>query len=176
MSTLRGCVTSVLLRFSLMLCAPVVMGATGLITNGNQRVLAAHNLERAAIGIAPLVWNVGLERSARAWAEHLAQTGAFEHAPENPSAPEGENLWAGTRDQYSAEAMVDAWTREKKLFKQGVFPDNSVTGKIKDVGHYTQLVWRDTKQVGCAIAQGNQEDVLVCRYSTAGNFEGQVPF
>ena len=59
-------------------------------------------------------------------------------------APEGENLWAGSKGYFTPQAMVDAWIREKKYFRPGTFPDNSVTGRVEDVGHYTQVVWRAT--------------------------------
>jgi hypothetical protein len=72
--------------------------------------------------------------------------------------------------------MVDAWARERRFFKPGRFPGNSTTGRVADVGHYTQLMWRDTRAVGCALARGSREDILVCRYSAAGNYEGEVPF
>ena len=142
----------------------------------DQRILAAHNRERSGLGLIPLSWNSALARSARAWADHLAMTGRFEHAPENYAAPEGENLWAGTKDYFSPEAMVNAWIREKRFFRPGAFPDNSTTGRVEDVGHYTQLVWRATTEVGCAEAVSASEDILVCRYAEAGNYRGEKPF
>ena len=72
--------------------------------------------------------------------------------------------------------MVGAWVREKQFFRQGVFPDNSTTGRVEDVGHYTQLVWRATTAMGCAQASGAGEDILVCRYAEAGNYRGERPF
>jgi uncharacterized protein YkwD len=140
------------------------------------RILAVHNRERENLGLAPLNWNPALAQSAQRWAEHLAQTGRFEHAPENRSAPEGENLWAGTKGYYTPEAMVDAWIREKRFFRPGVFPDNSVTGRVEDIGHYTQVVWRATREVGCAEAASASEEILVCRYAEAGNYRGEQPF
>ena len=142
----------------------------------DQRVLAAHNRERKGLGLVPLSWNAGLARSARRWADHLATTGRFEHAPESNANPQGENLWAGTKGYYSPEAMVDAWIREKKYFRAGTFPDNSTTGRVEDVGHYTQVVWRATTQVGCAESRSRREDILVCRYAEAGNYRGEVPY
>lgn len=140
------------------------------------RLLDAHNRERGAIGVPMLRWNARLEASARLWADHLAATGAFEHAPENPNQPEGENIWAGSRGYFTPEAMVAAWVREKRHFRAGTFPNNSATGRVEDVGHYTQLVWRDTHEVGCALARSKIEDVLVCRYAEAGNYVGEQPF
>ncbi|MET1755596.1 CAP domain-containing protein [Novosphingobium sp. RD2P27] len=144
--------------------------------NFEHRVLAAHNRERHAMGIEPLKWNPALAASARQWANHLASTGQFKHAPERIPDPQGENLWAGTKGYFSLEAMVDGWVREKRHFRPGTFPNNSTTGRVEDVGHYTQLIWRRTRQVGCATARGHEEDVLVCRYSEAGNYLGETPF
>ena len=155
--------------------APFVMGTMPLMSF-DDRILAAHNQERVALGLEPLLWNQALAQSAQQWADHLAATGRFEHAPENRSAPEGENLWAGSKGYFAPEAMVDAWIREKKYFRPGLFPDNSITGKVEDIGHYTQIVWRATRQVGCAQAAGASEDVLVCRYAEAGNYRGEQPF
>ncbi len=165
-----------LMRAAMLACAPIVSGATGLTSNPDARILAGHNRERSSLGIAPLRWDDTLARDARRWADRLAATGDFAHAPEDPARPQGENLWAGTRGAYPIEEMVGAWIREKRYFKPGAFPYNSVTGKVADVDHYTQVMWRDTDAVGCAIAVGAQEDVLVCRYSQAGNFRGERPF
>jgi hypothetical protein len=156
--------------------APMTMGFVSQSGDFQQRVLSAQNLERDNVGVQPLRWNASLAADAQQWADHLAQTGRFEHAPENHRAPEGENLWAGTRGYFSPEAMVDAWVREKRYFKPGTFPDNSTTGRVEDVGHFTQLAWRDTRQVGCAVATSGREDILVCRYSQAGNWIGEQPF
>jgi hypothetical protein len=141
-----------------------------------QRILVAHNGERLELGLSPLNWNDALARSAQQWADHLAATGRFEHAPENRDAPQGENLWEGSKGYFAPEAMVDAWIREKRFFRPGVFPNNSSTGRVEDVGHYTQVVWRATSEVGCAEASSGSEDILVCRYAEAGNYIGDRPF
>lgn len=159
-----------------MAAAPVLMGSTGLDTNFEQRVLAAHNRERTASGVGPLKWNNELALGARNWANHLARRRLFEHSPDAPgSLPVGENLWGGTSGAFQPEAMVELWAAEKKHFKRGTFPANSRTGRVQDVGHYTQLIWRTTLEVGCARASGATEDILVCRYSSAGNVVGQTP-
>lgn len=157
-------------------CAPLLVSANAFSAGFETRILAAHNRERDSLNIEPLRWNARLAASAQNWADHLAATGSFEHAPERASDPQGENLWAGTKNAFALESRVDAWIREKKFFKQGIFPHNSTTGRIEDVGHYTQLIWRDTRDVGCATATGKDEDVLVCRYSSAGNYVGEAVF
>jgi hypothetical protein len=160
------------------MASPFIVGATGLTSNLDWRLLAAHNRERGQVGIPRLVWDEALARSARRWAEELGRQGTFEHAPpgERANGSQGENLWAGTRASFTPEAMVSGWIEEKKFFKPGVFPHNSKTGNVADVGHYTQLMWRRSTRVGCAIATAREEDVLVCRYSAAGNVLGEQPF
>jgi len=153
-----------------------MMGALGPRQNFDQRLLVAHNRERYAMGVPPLEWSPALASSARVWARELAATGKFEHSPDEPGAvPEGENLWAGTVGYYQPEAMVGLWVSEKSDFKPGVFPNNSRAGDVEKVGHYTQLIWAQTRQVGCALERGREEDFLVCRYSAAGNVMGERP-
>src|SRR5215469_16565379 len=161
---------SQLMAGAIVLVAPFAMGAASQQGSFDQRLLIAHNLERESLGLEPLNWNPALAQSAQQWADYLAATGRFEHAPENRRNPEGENLWAGTKGYFQPEAMVGAWIREKQYFRPGIFPNNSTTGRVADVGHYTQLVWRATTQVGCAEAASAGEDILVCRYAEAGNY------
>ena len=162
----------------LALTTPLLAGATGRLTSLDSRLLAAHNRERDAAGIPALEWDARLAADAAEWGERLAESGAFDHAPvdEDDPDPQGENLWAGTSGAFTPEAMVGLWVEEKKHFRPGRFPDNSRTGRLEDVGHYTQLMWRASDRVGCALARGEEEEVLVCRYRTAGNVEGERPF
>ena len=152
------------------------MGGTVARADFDQRLLASHNAERTAMGVPPLAWNDKLASEARGWANELAASGRFEHSPDAPGkSPEGENLWAGTPRAYSPEAMVGLWVSEKKDYRPGVFPNNSRSGDVEQVGHYTQLIWRGSDQVGCATAVGRDEEFLVCRYSGAGNVYGERP-
>jgi hypothetical protein len=165
---------------TLLLCAaaPMMQGSLGFTSDLNQRLLAAHNRERAQAGIAPLEWDQRLANGAARWGSYLARTGAFEHSPEalGDDDPVGENLFMGTRGYYGPEAMVGAWIAEKRMFRPGIFPHNSRTGSFEDVGHYTQLMWRRTGQVGCAVIANREDDFLVCRYAEPGNVEGERPF
>ena len=101
----------------------------------------------------------------------------LEHAPAEPTDLEapGENLWTGSAARYSPEEMVGLWIEEKADFKPGVFPNNTKSGNLEAVGHYTQLIWKRTRQVGCALASNGREDILVCRYRTTGNVIGERP-
>lgn len=135
-------------------------------------ILDAHNRYRAEVGVSPLSWSDDLANHAQDWANQLAASGTFEHSGTDG---EGENLWMGTSGAYSLTDMVGSWGEEKQYFTGGTFPDVSSTGNWADVGHYTQMVWRNTDQVGCGIADGNDgNSYLVCRYTPQGNFEGEI--
>ena len=141
-----------------------------------ERLLASHNVERVKMGMAPLAWNAKLARDASVWADYLAKTATFEHAPQPKGAKaQGENLWSGTKADYAPEEMVQLWIDEKTHYQRGRFPAISRTGKWLDVGHYTQVIWHNTTEVGCALASNAEEDYLVCRYSPAGNWIGEDP-
>ena len=162
---------------AVLIAAPALISGVGPRQNFEERLLAAQNRERDLMGAMPLKWDPVLARTAREWAIYLARTGKFEHSPDSPwySDPEGENLWAGTVGYYQPESMVGLWTAEKRDFKAGVFPNNSRDGRVESVSHYTQLIWARTGSVGCALEKGRKEDVLVCRYSQAGNVLGERP-
>lgn len=163
-----------IIPLAMALLAPLLLGHVGAPRSFGERVLAAQNRERAALGIAPLQWDERLAGYAQSWADHLASTGEFRHAEGYIREGAGENLWAGTRGAYMAEEMVDAWAREKRRFTPGPFPSDE--NRVAAVGHYTQIVWRESGQVGCALARGRRLDVLVCRYLNAGNVEGERPY
>lgn len=137
-----------------------------------QTLLAEHNAERVRAGSGPLVWSDRLARDAALWAKTLARTNSFEHAPEGKEA-QGENLWMGTQGAYSLQEMVQLWVDEKSLYQPRKFPDVSKNGVWTDVGHYTQLIWSNTKEVGCALSSNAESDFLVCRYTPPGNWIGE---
>lgn len=136
-----------------------------------QDILDAHNQYRRALNIDPLEWSEPLSRSARSWANYLAKSGTLQHS-ENTAY--GENLAVATIGHLSASQMVDLWGKEKQYFIPGrSFPNVSRTGHWKDVGHYTQVVWENTKSVGCGLARDKENNYLVCHYQPAGNVMGK---
>ena len=165
----------ILLAATIALSTPLLTGATDRLANLDHRLLAAHNRERALTGVPALAWDDHLAEDAREWAEALAETNSFEHSRADPTDPEtpGENLWAGTSGAYAPEEMVGYWIAEKRDYKHGLVPAVSRSGDFEKVGHYTQVIWRETRKVGCAVARSHREDILVCRYSQGGNVIGQ---
>ena len=137
------------------------------------RLLAAHNAERARVGVAPLRWDPVLAAAAASYGPMLARLGRLQHSPRTNRPGQRENLWMGTKGAYSLEEMVGDWAAEKKLLKPGTFPDVSRSGHWSDVAHYTQIIWRGSERVGCALYPAGGWDYLICRYSPSGNVVGQ---
>jgi hypothetical protein len=137
------------------------------------RLLALHNRERAATGARPLVWDPALAAASAAYGPELERLGKLTHSPANQRQGQGENLWMGTRNAYELEEMVQGWAAEKSWFRPGFFPSVSRSGQWSDVAHYTQMIWKGTSRVGCAVHKGRKWDFLVCRYSPPGNVRGQ---
>lgn len=140
-------------------------------------VLAMHNGERAAVGVGPISWSPRLAEDAEHWAAHLAGLDELVHYGEEGEADngEGENLFMGTTHAYRIDQMIGYWTDEKRLFRRvSRWDQNDAT--FEAVGHYTQMVWRGTHEVGCGVASNRENDFLVCRYAQAGNIMGQRPF
>lgn len=147
--------------------------APALADNREQEWLEAHNEARAEFGTEPLRWSEELEREARDWAQMLARTGVMRHSSTGERRGQGENLWMGTAGHFRPDQMIGHFVDEKRYFRAGRFPQVSRTGNWSDVGHYTQIVWADTREVGCAAVRDIRYDFLVCRYWPSGNVLGE---
>jgi pathogenesis-related protein 1 len=98
--------------------------------------LKAHNDIRVEKGAEPLIWNETLADFAAEWVDDCV----FKHS----GGPYGENLSAAT-SPMTPEKGIKMWIDEQKDYdeKNPVFQ--------KGTGHYTQVVWKATKQLGCAL-------------------------
>lgn len=130
-------------------------------------LLAPQNAVRASVGEAPLEWSDRLADAAQVWAAHLAATGQFAHYQGDPY---GENLYEITGGSASPQEVVDAWADEARYYD---IATNSCTSVC---GHYTQIVWRSTRAVGCGVAGGGDREVWVCEYDPPGNVIGFRPY
>ncbi len=133
-----------------------------------QAILRVHNAERRAVGVDPLRWDGTLAATALDCTSRLVTSGTFQHCAL------GENLWIGATSRFSPAAMAELWAAERRDFHNGTFPQVSRTGNWTDMGHYSQMVWRQTTAVGCAAAAGADGLTrLVCHDSPPGNKDGQ---
>ena len=170
-------------RFLFTCCLFSAMVAQALDFDANEMV-AAHNRWRKTVGAPPLKYSTGLAASAQEWANHLKENNHCQMQHSKPDGHYGENLfWAsamewsdGRREvqKVSPKKVVDDWGNERTDYN---YKNNSCAqGKI--CGHYTQLVWKSTTTVGCAVAlcQDTLEQVWVCQYQPPGNWVGKKPY
>lgn len=128
--------------------------------------LDAHNVARAAVGVGPLVWNENVARYAQAYANARSKDCAMKHS----DGPYGENLAAGSWN-LSAKEAVKMWVDEKPLYD---VQTGLCVGGGMDCRHYTQVVWRNSRSVGCAhVACTNGWTFVTCNYDPPGNYVGQ---
>ncbi len=132
-----------------------------------QEMLNAHNRWRSQVGVPPLRWSPQLASYAQDWANQLAARGAFEH---RRNSPYGENLFWGQGRRWSPTEVVDDWGSEVQDYS---YATNSCRGVC---GHYTQVVWRDTTEVGCGVARSGSQEIWVCNYNPPGNYQGRKPY
>ncbi|HEY1932082.1 MAG TPA: CAP domain-containing protein [Acetobacteraceae bacterium] len=133
----------------------------------SREMLNAHNAVRAQVHEPPLSWSPRLAAAAQEWAEHLIATAAFYHRAGDPY---GENLYTITGGAASPQQVVDAWAAEAQGYDIG---SNTCAGVC---GHYTQIVWRTTRYLGCAVATDPEREVWVCEYDPPGNYVGYRPY
>ena len=138
-------------------------------SNIPQEMVNAHNQWRSKLGLPPLRWSDEVANVAQEHANYLASTGRFE---QNPRTRYGENIFMASGRQYSPKEVVDEWGSEVAYYD---YATNSCRpGEM--CGHYTQVVWRDTTEVGCAVARSGNREVWVCNYNPTGNYRGQKPY
>jgi hypothetical protein len=144
------------------------------LDNINHRILSLHNAARADVGAPPLKWDSTLAVAAASYGPALSRLGRLVHSPRAGRENQRENLWMGQQGRFGPEDMIGTWTAEKNHFSPGQFPNVSRTGNWSDVAHYTQMIWKTTTHVGCAIYRDGGWDYLICRYSPPGNRDGNV--
>jgi pathogenesis-related protein 1 len=130
-------------------------------------MLAAHNEIRARVNVPPLRWSDRLAARAQEWAIHLLRERQFYHRP-NPVF--GENLFEITGGRAWPTDVVGDWASESREYS---YRSNTCHGVC---GHYTQLIWSDTREVGCAVARDTGREVWVCNYDPPGNWIGERPY
>ena len=140
-----------------------------------RQLLQEHNRVRAEVGVGALGWSESIAAHARQWAEYLAASGCkMAHRPaQGPwRGIYGENLFMGTAGHYGVVDAVRGWESEKRFFQGGPL----TLSNWQPAGHYTQLVWRDTRMLGCGKAQCQGRFILVCNYDPPGNVLSESPY
>lgn len=131
----------------------------------------AHNKYRAMHGVPPLQWSDEIARDAERYAQKLAKQHTLRHSDRQERDGTGENLamFTGKFDTAGEEA-TEMWYGEIEdyNFKRG--------GWQSGTGHFTQVVWKESKELGIGRAQtaDGRQTYVVGRYRPAGNVTNRV--
>ncbi|MEO8401396.1 MAG: CAP domain-containing protein [Gammaproteobacteria bacterium] len=144
----------------------VLISATSqaMTSQDAHEVLNAHNKFRAQHSAPNLVWDTKLAD----YAERYASKCKFQHS----HSGYGENIAAG---YPSISTAIRAW------YVEGANYSYHLPGFSYHTGHFTQLVWKSSKKLGCGYAtcngnNGTPGKYLVCEYSPAGNITNRNYF
>jgi pathogenesis-related protein 1 len=140
--------------------------------------LEKHNEIRAAHGVGPMTWSSSLSATAQGWAEECYDAGGDGLIDHNPDRSDGhpyyvgENIFGGS-GQYTGVEATEYWASEEADYDYG---SNTCSGVC---GHYTQIVWADSVELGCGLHTCTSLGygyVIVCNYGPGGNVNGEPPY
>ena len=142
--------------------------ATALTTVEAAEMVEAHNRWRQRYDTDPVEWSDELATYAQAWADELAAAGmTLRHRSPNPY---GENLFWSKGAPRTPTEVVDAWGREEASY------DHSQNNWWPKAGHFSQVIWKSTRRIGCGVARVGDQELWVCNYDPRGNWSGELPY
>ncbi|XP_051577089.1 cysteine-rich venom protein ENH1-like [Myxocyprinus asiaticus] len=144
-------------------------------TSVQQEIVDVHNAFRRAVtptssNMLKMSWSQAAADSAQGWIDQCIMT----HGPASTLMINGyelgENLFKAS-SVYQWTDVVTAWHSEVNNYEYAY-------GSINDqpTGHYTQVVWYSSYEVGCAVAQCGSYYFYGCHYYRAGNFRKVPPY
>ena len=134
-----------------------------------EQMLEKHNYYRSLHQAGNLVRDSLLESLAQSNSERLVTLGYLEHTDFNYNGEYmGETLYSGGFSDTFGYDAVNLWYSEESLY------DYSNPGFSNDVGHFTQIVWVNSKKLGCGFAcDSNNYCYVTCHYYPGGNYIGE---
>ncbi|MEO7432325.1 MAG: CAP domain-containing protein, partial [Dokdonella sp.] len=129
----------------------------------------------AAPALPLLLWSASIAQTAQVHSDRCV----WEHGD---NAGLGQNISAVAPQSQNQTGAATLWVSEQQFYN---YASNSCASG-QQCGHYTQIVWRGTTQVGCAQTQCSSGSpfgaqfpnwtFIVCDYSPPGNYTGERPY
>ncbi|KAK0065829.1 Golgi-associated plant pathogenesis-related protein 1 [Biomphalaria pfeifferi] len=137
-------------------------------------VVRIHNDYRKKHRAYALRLNDDLCAMTQQWADKLAVSEDLAHSENKYKGSRvGENIamkWASNKAIYKPQEVCDTWYSEVRKFNFGAEP----TGPIETAGHFTQMVWRNSTEIGVGRSQARDgRSIVVVSYFPPGNVAGQ---
>ncbi|KAK7345630.1 hypothetical protein VNO77_16238 [Canavalia gladiata] len=141
------------------------------LTELAEEFLHAHNWVRNQYKLPSYVWDEKLASYARKYLMQRYDDCKMIHSNSNY----GENLFWGKQLHWTASDATYYWYLEKKWYD---FKTLHCAPPPRACGHFTQLVWRDSTRLGCALQHCHNRAVgmlIACEYDPPGNYENENP-
>jgi len=144
------------------------------LTNFRKEVVELHNKYRKTHSSPELKSNKELDILAQRWARKLSKMDKLVNSNDRfKNDTIGSNIAARSSNvtcDYAAKELVQYWYDAHDKYEFSVEP-----GAIENVGNFTQLVWKGSKEIGVGKhihrdAKGSKA-VVVCYYYPAGNIK-----
>ncbi|CAM0904974.1 unnamed protein product [Alopecurus aequalis] len=157
-------------------CTPITDTSDGQRARAKATVayiLSAHNAERRKVGVEPLTWSQEIADLAKGY----AGSRRVDCVPGRSSLYQfGENVVVGEGHHWNAAALVAKWVDEGQRYDYATNSCDAPEG-MSGCARYTQVVWRDTTQLGCGMIVCDTGDtLLVCDYFPPGNYGTGPPY
>ncbi|XP_068460597.1 Golgi-associated plant pathogenesis-related protein 1-like isoform X2 [Clinocottus analis] len=126
--------------------------------------LETHNAYRMKHNTPPMTLSSELTAAAQKWADHLLAICALQHS----DTKDGENIYNKSSSapiKLTGKEAVDSWYGEIKDYKW------SSPGFSSNTGHFTQVVWKDSTELGVGLATDGKKVFVVGQYRAAGNMD-----
>ncbi|KFQ50827.1 Cysteine-rich secretory protein 2, partial [Nestor notabilis] len=145
-------------------------------TDQQNLIVDTHNTLRRGVkptasNMLKMEWNAPAAKNAQNWANKCT----LSHSPANMRRTNvqcGENLFMSS-GPFSWSDVIQSWYNEKEDFEYGT--GAKTQGAV--IGHYTQLIWYNSYQIGCAVAYCPMNPFnyfYVCQYCPPGNNAMQI--
>ncbi|HVU00252.1 MAG TPA: CAP domain-containing protein [Polyangiaceae bacterium] len=152
-------------------------GETGRMVGMTDAINQVRHGVNTQTPLPDMTWSADIAATAQAYADKLKNEQGcnmvHSHAPGL-----GENLAWFSGQPGTAQAAVGLWASEGDCYNYApITASDSCPCAIGGAcGHYTQLVWRDTTEVGCGVASCGSSEIWVCNFKPPGNYLGQYPY
>merc|ERR1712000_804498 len=134
-------------------------------TDFQTSILNSHNLFRSYVDYPAMAWSDTLA----SFAQNSANTCVMQHTADNSY---GENIYMTTAPSTTGWDAAYAWYAEVDSYNQ-MFAGQSTGDFSEETGHYTQLIWKSSIELGCAVSQCSSGTYVFCEYSPPGNVGGE---
>ena len=133
-----------------------------------------HNILRAKHGQYPLNKDKKLENLAKETANDSLIAGTLKYGEAYRNGEYyGQNLYLGSGNPHTGKYVAEYWYSENIYYNYGIGKSNNGA----TIGHFTQIIWKTTKKIGCAVSIGRwkiykESYYICCYYYPGGNLPG----